>query len=166
MSLLHVLEAHEPGFWDGGTRCPGQGADFGRQKVRGQDVSRAQGRRLHQHVLQLAHVARPVILRQAVQRLARNVFGLAAPAGVYPGQQGTHQCRQVFHALTQGGQMNRHHLESVEKIFPEGTCGHLFLQAGIGGSDDARIRMHGLPGPERRELLVLQDTEQLGLHRR
>jgi hypothetical protein len=73
------------------------------------------------------------------------------------------QHRDVIRALAQRRNLQRHHLEAVEKIFAELSCRTEQFQVPAGGSQDAHIDGLRAILTHWANLALLQNTQELGL---
>ena len=96
---------------------------------------------LEQHVLQLAHVARPVVGPQ--QRKSRFADAPCQAIGLPRrlDQQMRHQQDEVVEPLAQWRQADAECVQPVEQVVAEGACRCFLMQVDVGGRDDAHIRM-------------------------
>ena len=74
--------------------------------------------------------------------------------------------RDVLTALPQGGQFDVDHVQPVVKVLPEFATPHQLLEIDVGGGDDAHLHLDALHGSEGKELLLLEDAQELGLYLR
>lgn len=140
-------------------------------KIRGKKLTRkygarTQGDRLHQTVLELAHIAGPVPGAKTVQNVRRQMGGPTASLAVDAGEEGLHQVRQVFRPLPQGRQVDVDNLQPEEEILSEPTLRHLLCQVHIRSGEDARVGGLHLLRPKGHKLLVLEHPQQFCLHGR
>ena len=127
-----------------------------RQVVHGERRIGRKGDHLLDHVLQLAHVARPRILLQDLHRLGRHGAGTARAA-----DGAAHQRRDVFLALAQRRHVQVHDLDAIEQVLAERPLLHHRVQIAIGGRDDADVdaRRQRI-GADLLNLSVLQEAQQ------
>src|SRR5207245_3627017 len=94
-------------------------------------------------VLQLAHVAGPIVAAQPVQRGARELLAgivlLVEQREEVLGEQ-----VYVLPPVAQRGQRDREHVEPVEQVLTELALGDRFLRLAVGGRDHAHVRGEGL----------------------
>ena len=81
------------------------------------------------------------------------------------GQEVGDEQRDILEPLTQGRQVDLDHIESVEEVFAEPILLDLLLQALVRGGHHANIHLQALMTADPFESLLLEDPEQLGLHR-
>src|SRR5439155_11715396 len=110
-------------------------------------------RALH-HVLQLAHVAWPVVLEQDLHRLLAHVFH--PPLGRVPLQEVIHEQRDVVPALAQRRELDRDHVEPVVEVGAEPSLRDIALQVGVGGGHQAAVDLDRLRAAHRDDLALLQ----------
>ena len=90
--------------------------------------------------LQLAHVARPVVALQAVERGRRETACGASPCcAASCVHEVLHQLRDVLAARAQRRHVDRHHVEPVEQVLAEPARGDLVLERLVGRGDDAHV---------------------------
>ncbi len=123
-----------------------------------------QHRHAFDQVGQLAHVARPGIGAQRLQRFVGETHFATAGAGQLH-RQGGDQRRQVVQALAQGGHLDREHVEAVEQILAEVPFGDAVLQVAVGRGDHPHVAADGLVAAHALETALLQHAQQLDLHR-
>ncbi len=73
------------------------------------------------------------------------------------------QQRNVFLAVAQRRQRDVDHVQPVIQILAELAFFHQLAQVRIGRGQDAHVHLDGLGRAERRELLLLDHAQQLGL---
>src|SRR6266576_1081205 len=90
-------------------------------------------------MLQLSHVTRPVVNREKVQSLRRNLGYLLVE---FPGifiQEMANQQRYIFSSVAQRRQSYGDRIQAVEKILPHLAVPDCFLEIKVAGSNDANI---------------------------
>ena len=100
-----------------------------------------EGGRLLHHVLQLADVARPVVLEHPGERVHRPALLRAAPP-VVPLEEVPGQERDVLAPLAQRRDAQGNHVEPVEEVLAEALLGDGAAQVLVGGGDDADVDLH------------------------
>ena len=114
-------------------------------------------------VLQLPHVARPVI---ALERRDHPVFDrldrLAAPGRMLVDEV-LHQHRNVLGTLAKRRHGDRHHVQAVEEIVLEAPLVHELTEVAVGRRDHADVDLLGPFRAERLDFAFLQHAQQLGL---
>ena len=118
------------------------------------------------HVLELAHVARPGVALQAGERLVREAVEVPVVLGGVHPQEVLGQHRHVFPALAQGRRGDRDDVEPVVEVLPEALLAHEHGQVLVGGGDDPHVDAEGLGPPHPLELALLEHPEDLGLRDR
>ena len=122
-----------------------------------------QHRRPLDHVLQLPHVAGPVIRLQQLQCPRRQLqVGLAVLLPV-PGEEAPREQRNVLPALAQGRQLDGDDVQPIVQILPERAVRDHPLQVDVGGGDDPDVHLDGVDAPQPPELPLLDHPQQLGL---
>ncbi len=128
------------------------------------DAARAQRRGALQHVLQLAHVAREVIV---AQRVARGVGHLQRPVADLPAEARHDRLDQlvdVLQPLAQRRHADLDDVDAVEQVLAELALGDQRRQVLVGGRQDAHVDRE-FPGlADRPHALFLDDAQQLDLH--
>ena len=171
-AAAHQRGAHEAEL-EGASRLVERPA-FGRASFR---EARRQRRRRHdaalrgphrqsgQHVLQLAHVAGPVVARQRGHR-GRAKAGAAADAirGVAPEMLGEH--RHVLAPLAQRRHGDVHDVEAIEKIEAEAAGLDLPRERAVGRRHDAHVDASRDILADAAQLAVLDHAQHLGLRAR
>ena len=116
-------------------------------------------------MLQLAHVARPVVVAQGRQRRRRHRQPGQAqpPARLFEEMAG--QNRDVVQPFAQGRHLQRVDAEAVIEVGAEAALAHLDRQDAIGGGDDAHVDMMKAVGADPLHLAELHGAQQLGLDR-
>ncbi len=117
-----------------------------------------------QHVPHLAHVARPGVAEQALERLGREgrrrIGELGAEVAHEPGEK---REPVLPRPLPHRGKRERHDAQPVVEVLPEPARLHLRLEVLVGGRDQPHVH-RDLAGPAQpAEGLGLQHLEQLGL---
>src|SRR5207249_6715074 len=103
------------------------------------------------------------IVSDNLHRRVGNVFGLAAvSAGELLEILGA-QRRHIFGVLPQRRHEEGNDVEPVEEVLAEVASLDLLLQVLVGGGDDADIYREVICGAERREALLLDNAQDLGL---
>ena len=124
----------------------------------------------HQHALdlvaQLAHIARPVVVTQALHRLpAETVAGLAECARRLVEQALTDH-RDVTAPRTQRRQMQAHACEAIVEILAKTSGADLLFEVTVGRGDHTDIHGAALGAADRTHLTFLQHTQQFHLEGR
>ena len=114
-------------------------------------------------VLQLADVARPVVVAEQPHRLGVDPPHLAAVLLGVALQEELDQRRDVLAALAQGRQVDRHDVEPVVQVLAEPAGLDLVEQVAVGRGDDPGVDLLGVGVADPLELPLLQDAEQLDL---
>ena len=133
------------------------------QQVAGQLVAGGQHHRPLHVVLQLADVARPVVVAQKLHGLGLDMGHVAEVLLVVDAEEEAHQLRNVLAALAQGGQIDRHHVEAVVEVLAETGGLDLLEQVAVAGGDHAGVDADGLRVAHALELVLLEHAEQLHL---
>ena len=120
------------------------------------------------HVLELAHVAGPVVrdepLERVVARRART--GLAERVAEAAPRKWSTSSGMSSRRSRSGGTRTRHDVEPVEEVLAEAARGDLAPRGrGRSRRSRARRRCRGFDSPTGRDLLLLEDAQQLHLER-
>ena len=97
------------------------------------------------------------------KRLVADLHARAAVLAAEFGEEFARQERDVLLALAQRRHEERHHVEAVEEIFAEVALGDLLFEILVGGGNQADVDAQGLCAADRREQLVVEGAEHLGL---
>ena len=87
---------------------------------------------------------------------------------VLPGEKGKEalcQGEDILLAFAQGRDDDLHHVQAIEQIFPEPSGLDRLSQIHAGGGDDAHVGLAGVHLADPFILLLLEDSQQLGLQR-
>ena len=130
-------------------------------------VRLGQHRHVLDDVLQLAHVAAPgPRTQEGDARLAQLGEPIAHLAVALPiiGEEMIGEEGDVFQALAQRRQLDRHHAQAVEQVAPQDARIDRFLRVAVGGGDEPHVH-HGvlLLGAHPPHHAILDDAQQLGL---
>ena len=118
---------------------------------------------LHQ-VGQFSHVAGPVVVAQRHHRRRRQPHG--GPLLVLEtGDQLVDEQWQVFRAARQRRHLDREHVETVVEILAEAAVLDQLFEVAVGGGDDAHVALDALVAADPLEGALLDDTQELHLHR-
>src|SRR6266852_1181134 len=115
-------------------------------------------------VLQLAHVPRPGVPLERFDGARGEAQRLLLPR-VVPGEEVRREQGHVTAALAQRRQHQRHHVEAVEQVAPEGALLDLRLEVLVGRGDQPEVHRFGLAPTHRLDRALLQHAEQLALQR-
>src|SRR5438093_9025272 len=113
-------------------------------------------------VLELADVARPVILDEDAHGLGRDL-DLAAVLGVELGEEMIDEHRDLFAPLPKGWDPDLDDVQAVVQVFPELVRPHGGLEVAIGGGDEPHVGADDLLAADAGELAVLEHVQELGL---
>ena len=90
---------------------------------------------------------------------------VAAELPIESGQEVVGQQQRVAAAVAQRRNAHRDGVHAVEQIVAERALVDPFLEARVGGGDDAHIDLDALPPADALDHLVLQEAQQLDLQR-
>ena len=147
-----------------GRRSPGGRGSPTEEVGRPNGIPRARDDGRLDRVLQLAHVAGPIVRHEDVDRLvAHPVDAGPLQAQSLPIDEVAHQERDVLAPLAQRGEMDMDHLQAVEEILPEAPRPHGGGQIGVGSGDEAEVAADQVIPPEPAELVLLEHAQELRL---
>src|SRR5262245_21898434 len=115
------------------------------------------------HVRELAHVFRPVVLHEDAHGRRRELADALVVLLVVLLQEMVDEEGDRVLALAQRRERDRHHVEPVVEVLAEAPVGDRLLEVAVRGRDDPGVDAHVALAAEPRELPVLQHLEQLGL---
>src|SRR5262249_30573192 len=114
-------------------------------------------------VLELAHVARPVVLTQGGHGIRRNALDALVQATREPLDAGAHQIRNVLRPLAKRWQRDRKDVEPIVEGAPEGLFRDGLLEGLVGRGDHAYVDTERPRPTDTLELLLLEHAQQLRL---
>src|SRR5262249_53080164 len=117
------------------------------------------------HVLQLPDVARPIAGHELAQIGLGEVLWLAVVPARGRLDEVLRQQRDVFAAIAQRRGLDREDVEPVEEIAPEASRLVPRREVAVRGGDDPHIAPPRPGLADALELLLLEDVQELGLHR-
>lgn len=115
-----------------------------------------------QNIAQFPHVARPVVLPQALRGVHRQMKIPAQFVGQLV-QNGLGQDGDIARALPQGRDPDGKGVQTVVQVFAEFAAADVFRQVGIAGCDDPHVHLRLLYRPDRTHPMLLEGPQQLGL---
>ncbi len=114
-------------------------------------------------VLELAHVARPVVARRALEECRRNaVEGLAQFAGCFS-EEVAHEQRDVLAPFAQRRHGDREDVEPVEKVRPELAGSRAAAEVAVRCRDQPHVGAQRARAANTLELLLLEHAQELRL---
>src|SRR2546428_13774753 len=116
------------------------------------------------HVLQLSHVARPLISCQDAPRPGRNPGDIAPVLACIFRNEMESERQDILRPFAQRRYRDGEHLQTVVKVlsqFPPGDAG---AQVAVRGGDDADVHVYRPQAANPLDLALLEDAEQLDLH--
>ena len=111
-----------------------------------------------QEVVELAHVAGPVVGEEQMRNIGRerrNALPRASPLLQEMGG----QRQDVVATFAQRRERQRKYVEAVVEIFAEAARGHLIAQQAVGGRDHAHVERHRRAAAEAFDLAFLEHTQ-------
>ena len=134
-----------------------------RQMMRVQDLGVADDQAALDGVLELAHVARPVIAHQHVDRRRGDALHVLAVLQRELLQEVVGEQQDVGLALAQRRHEDREHVQAIVEILAEIAGGDGLFEVLVGGGDEPHVRRDRLGAAQPLELALLQDPQQLHL---
>src|SRR3989449_2611890 len=128
-----------------------------------QDRSLAEHNRTFNHVLELAHVSRPLVGTEMLHRLRRHGTDLLPEAPGEARKEKHDQLRDVGTTLAQRRDRDRKHVQPVEEVGTEAPRPHRFLEIAIRRGDHPHVYPNRAARPHGLELLLLENAEKLHL---
>jgi len=114
-------------------------------------------------MLELSHVARPIVSSQLLDVIGSEVYVAAIQPGTEELEKMGGQYWDVFLACTQWWDLNRKDVQAVVEVLAEAPSFHLASQVTIGGSYDPHIDGARPVFADALELTFLQYAQQLAL---
>ena len=136
----------------------------GKQETRGAVAGHGQPEGPFDGVLELAHVARPIVRQERLDLLRRDLGGVPRPRpkGI---AEHLHQEGDVFAAIPEGGHGDHDHRQAVKQIFPESATADLFVKVPFRGREDAHVDIDRAVAADAPDRVGVEGAEQLGLDR-
>jgi len=116
-------------------------------------------------VFELADIAGPVVLRQGIHRLGGETRGLVVGTRAVTLEQVVGQQRYVAATVAQRRHGDREDVEAIVEILAEAAGAHFALEIAVGGGQHTRVDLARLGLADQGDLPLLQDAQQLDLHR-
>src|SRR5262249_53871077 len=114
-------------------------------------------------VLELAHVARPRVARQLIERFSRDPHPRFVVLRAIEIQEVLYEKRDIVTPFGKPGAANGNHMQSIEKVFPKITAFDCRLEVAIGRRHESEVSPLG-SSSNGFELCILQDSKELDLH--
>ena len=115
-------------------------------------------------VLDLAHVARPVVLAQLLHAVGCEARRRHAHLARELRDEVVRERPEVVEAIAQRRQVDREHVEPVVEVLAELALLDHLLEVAVRRRHEANVDLHGLVAADALELALLQRAEQLDLH--
>ena len=141
--------------------CLPPGGKLSRADLQCAELDLAERQITVQRIVQLADVARPVVLHERLHDLA--VEGGEIPDAGIGVEEVLDEQGDVLLALAQGGQVDRDDVDAVVEVAAHGPFIDALKEIPVRGRDDAYIRSVDLGAADRRKTPVLDGAEQLHL---
>jgi hypothetical protein len=116
-------------------------------------------------VLQLAHVAGPIMIDERLQRRGRDLDERPVVLDRVLLDEEVRERRDFLAAFAQGRKIDRDLVQPQEQVFAKAPRGHCCIQVLVGGRDHANVDVNVDLSAEARELAILQHMQQLCLER-
>src|SRR5437870_806059 len=136
-----------------------------RQLTTGDDLSPREDHRALDDVLELAHVARPVVLGEPFQCFFADRRRLRRRAVTVLREEVLDERRDVLLAFAQRRHVDVDDVESVKEVVAELVLLDLLLEVLVRRAHDADVDLDRKRRPDSLDLAVLEDAQELGLHR-
>ena len=114
-------------------------------------------------VLELAHIARPVVAENQMARFVGDAANRFAEAAIVAFDEEVDERKDVFLAIAQRRNEDRDDGEAVVQILAELAFAHCFFEVAIGGGDDAHVHLDIAEAADAADHLIFEHTQQLGL---
>src|SRR5215470_2767581 len=115
-------------------------------------------------VRELAHVARPRIAAEELERFGGDRWHGPPRAPARLAQEIVGEGGNVLGAVAKGRQTDGKDVQPVVEIATKATNGHVGLEIGVGGGDDADVHAASAPAPDPSHLALLEHAEKTLLH--
>src|SRR5213594_539444 len=116
-----------------------------------------------QHVLQLAHVARPVVARQHLERARRHAAHVAVALARRLTHEVLDQVRDVLPPLAERRHADRHDVQAIVEVLAELARPHRGSEIHVGCGAHAHVDRDGPEPAESLDLALLEGAEELRL---
>ena len=116
------------------------------------------------HVLELAHVARPVPAAKLLLRCGRQLRRIHAVVARVALDEMPRQREDVLDALAQGLHVQREHVEAVVEVLAEASARDLGGEVAVGRGQHAHVDLERGRAADALEFLFLEHAQELGLH--
>ncbi len=104
-----------------------------------------------------------MILPQHLKRILGDLNAWPSVLAAELAQKFAHQQRNILLAFAQGRHKKRHHVEPVKEVFAEVALGNLLFEILVGRGDQSHIDAQRLRAADRREQLLVERRQHLGL---
>ena len=125
--------------------------------------ARGENQQALDRVAQLAHVPRPIELRQSFDSIRRDAARRHTFALREHVDEMTYEKWNVLAPLAKRRDVNRDDVQAIEQVFAETILGNLALEILVRRGEDADVHLDRLRAADARDDAVLQDAEHLGL---
>src|SRR5262245_19247170 len=117
-------------------------------------------------VLELTHVARPVVLFERAHGRRRDTHDLSVVLSRIDPNELRRQQRQILGPLSQWRHRQQNGVEPEIQILSKLALTHGLVGIGVRRANQSKVRTHCLRRPNRAEFVLLEHTQQLGLQAR
>src|SRR6187402_23805 len=114
-------------------------------------------------IAQFTHVAGPLVLLENFNCVIRNLHAWATVLTTELVEELLHEGRNIFATIAQWRNEERDDVETIEEIFAEVSSCDLFFEVLVGRGDQAHVDVHGIGSADRKEALLIERTQHLGL---
>src|SRR5208282_5871092 len=114
-------------------------------------------------VLELAHIARPIVVHQELHRGVRETSRRLVVFAAELVEKALDELRDIFLALAEGRQLQRNDVEAVIQVLAETAFANQLHQIFVGGGKNANVDLDRIGAAEAHEFALLNDAEQLSL---
>jgi hypothetical protein len=116
-----------------------------------------------QDVLELAHVAGPVVAREHLEGTGRHAAHVAVALAGDLAHEVLDECGNVLAPLAERRHVDRHDVEPIVEVLAERALAHGAPQIHVGRRQDPHIDRHGAHPAQPLDLALLQDAQELRL---
>jgi hypothetical protein len=134
-----------------------------REILRFEPIGIGQQHRPFDGVTHLTDIPRPLVLLQQLGRRRRQATHLLLELGIEAIDEERGEQRDIATSLTEGRQIDRHHLQPVKEILAKAPGFDLFFEVAVGRRDDPDVDPDVVEPAHPLQRLLLEKTQQLRL---